>query len=77
MLAEHLTAWLPDQPLPSVVLDHPIQDMPEAELARRAHQLVDGVMALLDPTGEDPRPAAPHDSLALFDQATIAPKPNA
>ncbi len=58
MLAEHLTAWVPDQPMPSVVLEHPIQDAPEPELDRRARQLVDGVMALLD-------------------QATIAPKPNA
>lgn len=56
VLAEHLAAWVPDQPLPSVVLDHPIQDAAEPELEQRAGQLVVGVIALLDQVTSAPNP---------------------
>jgi hypothetical protein len=58
VLAEHLAAWVADQPLPSVVVDHPIQDAAEPELQRRAGQLVAGVIALLDQVTSAPNPKA-------------------
>ena len=58
VLAEHLTAWLPDQPVPQVVLEHPIQDASEDELQRRARELVDGVVALLGQVAMAPNPNA-------------------
>lgn len=38
---------MPDQPIPALVIEHPIQDVSEDELVRRAREIVDGVMELL------------------------------
>jgi hypothetical protein len=40
VLARHLTYYAPDQPMPYGVIDHPIQNISNEELARRAEQLV-------------------------------------
>ena len=44
--------------MPAVVIEHPIQDATEEELAQRAHELALGLAALLDQTATTPNPNA-------------------
>jgi hypothetical protein len=57
-MAEHLSAWLPDRPIPLVVIEHPIQDVGEEELRARAAELARAVVALLDQATAMPTPNA-------------------
>lgn len=57
-MTEHLAAWLPDRPIPLIVIQHPIQDLGEDELRARAAELARAVVALLDQATTIPTPNA-------------------
>jgi hypothetical protein len=57
-MTEHLSAWLPDRPIPVIVIEHPIQDVGEEELHARAAELARAVLALLDQAATIPTPNA-------------------
>lgn len=48
-MAEMVLAYYEtDRPLPTIVLDHPTQNLPPEQLAERVEQLVDATIRLLD-----------------------------
>jgi hypothetical protein len=47
VLDRHLTYWRPTAQLPRLVVDHPIQNVADRELALRVDHIVAGVLALL------------------------------
>lgn len=47
VLERHLSHWRPEATFPRIVLDHPIQNVSDALLERRAEQIVEGVERLL------------------------------
>jgi hypothetical protein len=57
-MTEHLSAWLPDRPIPVIVLQHPIQDVGDEELRARAAEFARAVVALLDQAETTPTPNA-------------------
>jgi hypothetical protein len=51
VLVRILSYYRTTQPVPHIVIEHPIQNLPPAALAERARQIAAAAEALLDGTG--------------------------
>jgi len=49
VLERHLTHWRPERPFPTIIIEHPIQNVPEEHLLAQARAMVKGALAFLPP----------------------------